>query len=169
MSQWGNKDLANNIPSYLNSNHPGNTNVYLVSAGRLANASFGNSTNHAVAHQGWVKITKGTGYISSIAASNVSSKVYSNVFLTISGANTTQANARLVVNGTNTVSVVVNNPGAGYTTAPTITATGANNTTLVFTATMGGRANRVQAETLVVLSNTAVSNANSGLPYFTGV
>lgn len=168
MSQWGNKDYANNAPKFLNTNHPGNTNVYLVSASRLANATFGNSVNHAVAHQGWVKIKQGTGPVVSIAVSNVSSRVYSNSYLSFSGANTTQANASLVVYGTNTVSVVINNGGAGYLTAPTIAGIGANNTTLVFTATMGGRANRVQAETIVALSNTTITNANSGLPYFTG-
>lgn len=169
MSQWGNKDYANNVPKYLNTNHPGNTNVYLVNSSRLANASFGNSVNHAVAHQGWVKINQGTGPVTSIAVSNVASRVYSNGFLSISGANTTPANASLFVLGSNNISIVINNPGAGYSSAPTVTATGANNSTLVFTTTVGGRAGRVQAETLVALSAPTITNANSGLPYFTGV
>lgn len=169
MSQWGNKDYANNVPKYLDTNHPGNTNVYLVNSGRLANATFGNANNHAVAHQGWVKITQGTGPVIGIAVSNVASKVYSNGYLSIAGANTKPANASLFVLGSNNVSVVINNPGAGYASAPTVTANGANNETLVFTATVGGRAGRVQAETLVALSNPVITDANSGLPFFTGV
>jgi len=39
---------------------------------------------------------------------------------------------------------------------------------LVFTVTPGGRMGRVTAETLVALSSPNVTNANSGLPYFTG-
>ena len=167
MSQWGNKDFANNAPKYLNTNHPGNTNVFLVNSSRLANASFGRGK--AVSHQGWVKVKQGTGFIAGISISNNSSSLtYSNTYLTIPGANTSQANARLVVNGTSNLSIVINNPGAGYNTAPTITASGANNTTLIFTVTPGGRMGRVQAETLVTLSSPQVTNANSGLPYFTG-
>lgn len=167
MSQWGIKDLANNVPKYLDTNHPGNTNVYLVSASRLANASFG--SGKAVAHQGWVKITQGTGSVTGISVANVKSLTYSNTFLSFSGANTTPANARMVVLGSNNISIVLNNGGAGFASVPTVTAAGANNTTLTFTVTGGGRMGRVQAETLVALSTTNVTNANSGLPYFTGV
>ena len=166
MSEWGNKDYANNAPKYLNTNHPGNTNVYLVNASRLANATFG--SGKGVAQQGWVKVFQGTGPVVSIAVSNVASRTYSNTYLSFVGANTTPANASLLVLGTNNVSVILNSGGAGFTTAPTITAAGANNTTLTFTATMGGRANRVRAETLVALSNSTITDANSGLPYFTG-
>lgn len=167
MSEWGKNDFANNSPKYLNTNHPGNTNVFLVNASRLANATFG--SGKAVSHQGWVKVNQGTGFVAGISISNNSSSLkYSNTYLTISGANTNQANAQLVVRGTSNLSIVINNPGAGYNTAPTITASGANNTTLVFTVTPGGRMGRVSAETLVALSSPNVTNANSGLPYFTG-
>jgi len=170
MSQWGNKDYANNIPKYLNTNHPGNTNVYLVNSSRLANASFGGGK--AVAHQGWVKINQGTGFIQSIQVSNVSpTRVYTNTYLTIVGANTSPANAQILVTGAagNNVTVILNNGGAGFSSVPTITAAGANNNTLVFTVTPGGRMGRVQAETLVALSQPTVTDANSGLPYFTGL
>ena len=167
MAEWGKKDYANNIHKYLSTNHPGNTNVYLVNSGRLANATFGG--DKAVAHQGWVKINQGTGFVSSIAVSNVSAKVYTSGYLAIAGANTTAANARMVVTGGNNISIIINNVGAGYNTTPTITASGANNNTLVFTASMGGRAGRIIPETLVVLSDPQVTDANSGLPYFTGL
>lgn len=170
MSQWGNKDYANNIPKFLDTNHPGNTDVYLVSSSRLSNATFGNGKG--VAHQGWVKIKQGTGPVVGISVANVNANLsYANGFVTFSGANTTPANARVVVIGTNNVSVVLNSGGSGFTTAPTASSTVANsnNSTLTFTVTMGGRSGRVQAETLVALSNTIITDANSGLPYFTGV
>lgn len=168
MSQWGNQDFANNAPKYLNTNHPGNTNVFLVNSSRLANASFGDGK--AVAHQGWVKINQGTGFVAGISISNNSStKTYANGYLTITGSSTSQANAQLVVNGTSNLSIIINNPGAGYNTAPTITSSGGNNAQLIFTVTPGGRMGRVQAETLVALSSPNVTDANSGLPYFTGV
>lgn len=166
MSEWGNKDFANNEPQYLQTNHPGNTNVYLVNANRLANASFGGGK--AVAHQGWVKINQGTGFVSDISVSNVSSLIYTNTFLTIAGSNTTPANAKIVVTDGNTISVVVNVNGEGYADIPTVTASGTNNSTLIFTVTPGGRMGRIQPETLVALSDPIVSDANSGGVYFPG-
>lgn len=166
MSEWGKNDFANNEPQYLQTNHPGNTNVYLVNANRLANASFG--SGKAVAHQGWVKINQGTGFVSNISVSNVSSLIYTNTFLTIAGSNTTPANAKIVVTGGNNISVVVNVNGEGYADIPTVTAAGTNNSTLIFTVTPGGRMGRIQAETLVTLSNPNVTNANSGGTYFPG-
>jgi hypothetical protein len=167
MSEWGKKDFANNEPQYLQTNHPGNTNVYLVNASRLANASFGGGK--AVAHQGWVKVNQGTGFVTNITVSNVNTNlVYTNTFLTIAGSNTTPANAKIVVTGGNNVSVVVNVNGKGYGSVPTVTATGTNNSTLIFSVTPGGRMGRVQAETLVVLSDPNVTDANSGGVYFPG-
>lgn len=172
MSQWGNKDFANNVPKFLNTGaantYFSNSEVYLVNAARLANATFGEG--EAVAHEGWVKVVQGTGGVKSIEVSNVNSNlVYTNAYVTFSGANTTPANARIVVIGGNNVSVVLNTEGAGYSAVPTASVSGANNTTLTFTVTPGGRAGRVQAETLVAMSDPQVSDANSGLPYFTGV
>lgn len=168
MSEWGKKDYANNVPKYLNTNWPGNTNVYLVDGGRLANATF--AAGHGACHTGWVKVTQGKGFVQAITVSNVNSSLkYSNTYLTITGANTSPANAQILVYNGNTVVVRLNTPGYGYNTAPTITAAGANNTTLRFTVTPGGRMGRVSVETLVTLSNPQVSNANSGLPYFPGL
>lgn len=172
MSEWGTKDYANNAPKYLNTNHPGNTNVYLVDSGRLANTVYPSTGAHVGIHQGWVKVNQGTGFVQSIAVSNVNSSLrYSNTYLRIVGANTSSANAQLLVEGSgaNVVSIVLNTPGAGYNTAPTITATGGNNASLIFTVTPGGRMGRVTYETLVCLANPQVSDANSGLPYFTGI
>lgn len=171
MSQWGNKDYANNVPKFLNTNHPGNTNVYLVDSGRLANASFGGGK--AVAHQGWVKVKQGTGFVTGISVSNTNPALkYANTYVSFIGANTRPANAQLLVTGAaqNVVSVFMIDGGEGYASVPSVRAAVANsnNSTLIFTLTTGGRIGRVQAETLVALSEPVVTDANSGLPYFTG-
>lgn len=166
---WGNKDFANNEPKYLQTNFPGNTNVKMVTDTRLANASFGNGKG--VAHAGWVKINQGTGFVKNIAVSNVSPvKTYANGWVTFTGANTTPANAQILVLNGNNVSVILRSEGKGYSSIPVATASaGANNANLVFTITPGGRMGRVQPEVLVALSGETALNANSGLPYFTGV
>lgn len=171
MSQWGNKDFANNAPKFLETGaantYFSNSEVYLVNAARLANASFGDGK--AVAHEGWVKVIQGTGGVRTIAVSNVNANlVYTNAYVTFAGSNTTPANAQIVVVGGNNVSVILNNEGVGYSSVSASVA-GANNTTLTLTVTPSGRAGRVQAETLVAMSDPQVADANSGLPYFTGV
>ena len=172
MSEWGNKDLANNKPHFLDvgaaNTYFSNSEVYLVNSSRLANASFGN--DKAVSHQGWVKIKQGTGFVQQLVVSNVNpSLVYSNAWILFYGSNTSAANAKIVVTGGNNVSVVLNTGGNGYKDIPTANVSGTNNSTLIFTVTPGGRMGRVEAETLVAMSSPLVSDANSGLPYFTGV
>lgn len=171
MSAWGNKDFANNKPQVLQTNIPGNTNVRMVTDSRLANASFGGGKG--VAHTGWVNITQGTGFVQEITVSGgTPTDTFANGFLTITGGGTanTSANAQLLVLNGNNASIILNSKGAGYESTPTIAApAGANNANLVFSVVMGGRANRVQAETLVALSDETALDTNSGLPYFTGV
>jgi hypothetical protein len=164
MSSWGNKDYANNVPKFLYSN----TDVYLATDTRLANATFGQGK--AVSHSGWVKIDESTGFIAGLTLSNVNPLlVYTNTFLTITGSNTSIANARMVVVGGNNVSVIVSSGGVGYASDISVTASGANNSTLVFDVVPGGRLGRKQAEVLVALSGEEATDSNSGLPYFTGV
>lgn len=170
MSQWGNKDYANNVPKYLDSNHPGNTNVYLVNASRIANAA--SVAGKSVSHQGWVKVKQGTGYIQTITVSGVNTSLtYANAYLNFAGSNTSPANGQVVVSGTNNVTIVINTGGAGFASTPTVTSLGnnANNANLVFNVVMGGRAGRIQTETLVALSEPVVTDKDSGSPYFSGL
>ena len=171
MSEWGNKDFANNEPKFLQTNFPGNTNLKMVTDSRLANATFGGGKG--VAHTGWVNIVQGTGFVQEITVSGgTPTDTFANGYLTITGGGSAsvRANASLLVLNGNNVSIILNEKGVGYTSAPTIAApAGANNANLVFSITMGGRAGRVQAETLVALSDETALDANSGLPYFTGV
>jgi hypothetical protein len=54
-------DFANNIVYNLEVQANVFTNTVMVSNTRIANATFGNTINHAAAHTGWVYTTTGTG------------------------------------------------------------------------------------------------------------
>ena len=140
-----------------------NKDTVLVTDGRLANASFGDTTDHSGAHSGWNYVTTGTGPIAGIAVSNSNTSfVYTNTYINFFGANTSPANAQLIVIGTGNVSVVLNSGGAGYSWPTANAGATTNNGSLIFTLTPGGRMGRVQCETLVTLSNATAYNANSG-------
>lgn len=146
-------------------------NTYLVNTSRAANATFGNGDvfDNAISHVGWQHVTQGFGFVSAISVSNVSSSLtYANAFVTFTGVNSTPANAKVNVIGTNNVSVILAATGAGYASLPTASASGANNAGLVFTLTPGGRVGRVHSECLVALSNPSPVTANSASPYFPG-
>ena len=187
MSGWKATDAqANNKPSYIVHVGLGNqtTNNYiqntiLVDAPRMANSNtnFGVSI-HQPAHAGWVNMIHGTGPLASITVANVSSKIYSNDYLTIVGANTgsinplVSANAQMVVTGGNNITIIINSIGSGYIINPIVTSStsnNANNATLIFTGKSGGRSNRIQTEVLVALSAPSSANANGAQPWFTGV
>jgi hypothetical protein len=162
--------IVYNPNKYNDVNYDNNT--YLVNKSRAANATFGNGDvfDNAVAHVGWQHVTQGFGFVSGISVSNVSSTLrYANGYVSFVGANTTPANAYVSVIGTNNVSVILAATGSGYSSLPTATSNAnANNQTLIFTLTPGGRVGRVHAECLVALSNSNPVTANSASPYFPG-
>jgi hypothetical protein len=152
-----------------------NANTYLVDAGRIANATFGNGVtfDSPVAHTGWNKVSQGRGYVYDIALGNVSSSLtYSNAYITFSAPtgspNASAANGYITAYG-NVVTATLTSNGASYNNIPTATISGANNSTLTVTVIPGGRLGRIQAETLVALSTPNVTNANSGGTYFPGL
>lgn len=167
MSEWGNKDLANNVPKYLNYNHPGNNTVYLINPSRIANSG---PIGESVVHQGWVKVYPGEGPLSTIKINTFNAaNTYANAKLEITGAGVNAA-ANLVVTGTgsNDLSVVITNSGSGYTSNTQITAnsaSNANNKTLTFSFS-GGRIGRDLTETLVALSAVPEIKANNAVPFF---
>jgi hypothetical protein len=169
MSLWGNLDQANNAPKSavagglgVSANGQalfGNTQI----SASVANAAVGVfgvdtteqgvATTNKPAHAGWVLRKAGTGPILEISANTGSYSPDGNVYITFTGggdANTT-ANAQITTNSVSKLitGVVVNN-GGSYLTAPTAAAVNANAT---FTITMGGRAGRVQTETLVAMGS----------------
>lgn len=99
------------------------------------------------------------GNIVSVIINNGGSNYDSVPTLAVLGSNTATASLTATTNTGVIVGVTLVTPGSGYVSTPTVAATGANNATAVFAATMGGRANRVQFETLVA---TGSIGADSG-------
>ena len=104
-------------------------------------------------HAGWNLVKRGTGPVVSITANTGAYSPDGNVYLTFSngGTNTTTANAQIITNGSKQILSIIVNAGGEYTVTPTIGAVA--NANVAFTITMGGRANRVQTETLVAMGS----------------
>lgn len=177
MSLWGNLDgvTGNSKPKYSNT-----TTTFGVSVTEQSNTQA-IAAGHHPAHSGWVKQTLGTGSIASITISSGGTGINSSGYLTISGGGGANGNASYTIaNSQNTLqsyssnpawnvvaSVVINDPGAGYTSAPTVTYTGANTTRPVLVATAGGRAGRKFYETLVATGSIVGDDTNDDT-YFPG-
>ena len=177
MPLWGNlngptgnsKPKYANVASTLGVSVTEKSNTQAIAAGNIP------------PHSGWVKQTLGTGGISTITISSGGTRINSAGFLTISGGAGTGANVSYTTaNSQNTLqsyssnsawnviaTVVVNNPGTGFTSAPTITYTGANSTRPTFTATVGGRSGRKFYETLVA-TGTIRGEDTADNTYFPG-
>jgi hypothetical protein len=172
MALWGSRDLSNNAPKYavaggvgVSANGQalfGNTQVSAF-ATNLTLGTFGVDTTEVdvavssgsrnrPAHAGWNLRKVGVGPVLSISANTGSFSPSGNVYLTFTGdTGATVANAQVFVNSaTKRILSVVVNDGGLYSTTPSAVASGAN---VEFTITMGGRANRVQMETLVAMGS----------------
>ena len=178
MSLWGNLDAANNAPKQSDMTGYGGTTGSVSSNGQtyyantqinatVQNAALGifgvDTVEQAAAtaaqgvpqHAGWIARKVGMGPIVSITANAGSTGA--NGFITFTGGNgigatagATAANAAVSVNTAGYItSITINNPGL-YANTPVATLAGSN---AVFTITMGGRANRVQTETLVAMGS----------------
>ena len=177
MSLWGNLDAANNAPKHTNTAGYGgdtpqvtaNGQVYYSNTainafiGDAAIGVFGVDTSEQAAataeqgvpqHAGWVIRKVGIGPITSITAN--AGAVGVNSYITFAGGNgiggsgSTAANAEISVNTAGYItSITINNPGL-YANTPIATPNTGN---AVFTITMGGRANRVQTETVVAMGS----------------
>ena len=117
-------------------------------------------------HAGWVTVMKGTGPIASLTANSNSyspDSITGNVYLTFSGGGTgtTTANAQIVANATTGLitSIRINN-GGNYERAPVIGAVA--NSNVAITIVMGGRAGRVQTETLVAMGTIGTQGITDG-------
>ena len=177
MPLWGNLDGAtgNSKPKYANV--ASTMGVSVTEKSNTQAIAAGNIPPHS----GWVKQTLGTGGVATITISSGGTGINSAGYLTISGGSGTGANASYTTaNSQNTLqsfstnpawnvvaSVVLNSPGTGYTSAPTVTYVGANTTRPTFTVTVGGRAGRKFYETLVA-TGTIAGDDTSDNTYFPG-
>ena len=175
MALWGSLDASNNAPKQSSTGGYGgstpqvtsNAQVYYANTkigAFITNAAIGvfgvdaseqaavtAATGHG-AHQGWNLRKVGTGPIVTITANSGAVGVNSYIQFSggngIAGSGNTAANAQISVNTAGYItSITINNPGL-YANTPVATPNTGN---AVFTVTMGGRANRVQVETLVAL------------------
>jgi hypothetical protein len=143
----------------------------------VANATVGvfgvDTTEQAVAanpksgHSGWNLVSSGTGGVVSITANTGAVSGNGNVYITFtggdfgSGTGNVTANAQIFTNSVSKVitNIVVNTAGS-YGITPTLAATNCN---AVFATTMGGRANRVQVETLVAMGSMTSDGSDDGV------
>jgi hypothetical protein len=160
MSLWKNTDANTSAPKFAPASGYGiSTNGDGLFGNTTSYGTFGvDAAEQAVAtkkgaHAGWVLRKPGTGPIVSITANTGSYSPDGNVYLTFSngGVANTTANAQIVTDGSKQIlSITINDPGR-YETTPTIGAVA--NANVALTIVMGGRANRVQTETLVAMGS----------------
>jgi hypothetical protein len=139
--------------------------VYGVSATEAANTL---ADGKKVAHAGWVSQKIGTGPIKSVTIVNGGQNYNSAGYIVVSGGGDGTVNlAYTIANSLNTLqtyssnsylntiaTVAIVNGGAGFNVAPTLVANGPNSANFAtFSVTLGGRAGRVQYETLVAMGS----------------
>ena len=177
MSLWGNLDAANNAPKQTVTTGYGGDTPQVTANGQVyysntainafiennAIGIFGVDTTEQTAatvaqgipqHAGWVVRKVNMGPIVSITANAGATAVNSSIVFSggngIAGSGSSAAAATIFVNSTfHIVNVSVTTPGL-YANTPIATPNTGN---AVFTVTMGGRANRVQTETLVAMGS----------------
>lgn len=158
MSLWGNHS-ANTAqkPKYL-----ANTGAGSVLADTYGiTPAAETASDGTITHAGWNLVTQGTGGLVGVTVT-AGGTGYTNATAITVTANTTgsedttlpaatPATGTLVVAAGVITGVVITSPGAGYTQPPVITTTGGSGATLV--GVVGGRAKRVQNETIVAMGS----------------
>jgi hypothetical protein len=176
MALWGSNDEANNAPKYTVAGGYGvsangetlyqNTSISVYVANSAVGVFGVDTTEQSVAsnpkggHAGWVLRKAGTGPVVSISANTGSYSPDGNVYISFTNGGTSNvtANAQVFTNSVSKlITNVVVNTGGEYTLTPTATAVNAN---AVFTVTMGGRANRVQIETMVAMGSMGADGSS---------
>ncbi|CAB4143593.1 hypothetical protein UFOVP447_185 [uncultured Caudovirales phage] len=181
MAQWGTTDNANNSTLFAAAqvnrtpNTANRTTLFNnVTTGafqnngvnmKIAVGQFGVSAAEAtnttgegkrVAHAGWNLRTRGTGPLTAITVA-AAGRTYANsdTFSVAAGTGGTNATGNVITNAVgNVVSFSVSNWGANFNAAaPTVTITTSTGTGASLTATAGGRAGRIQYETLVAMGS----------------
>jgi hypothetical protein len=184
MALWGNLDAANNAPKQTDTSGYGGDTPQVTANGQVyyANTSIGafvdkaaigifgvdttEQSNSTAAqgvpqHAGWVLRKVNMGPVLSITANAGATAVNSSIVFSggngLDGSGSSAASATIFVNSTfHIVNVSITSPGL-YANTPIATPNTGN---AVFTVTMGGRANRVQTETLVAMGSMSGDGGN---------
>jgi hypothetical protein len=159
MALWSNSDANTSAPKFAPAGGIGIASNGDTLFGNTQVGVFGVDTteqrvaaNKKGAHAGWVLRQVGTGPVATITANTGAYSPDGNVYLTFTGGGAnTSANAQIVTNGSKQILSITVADGGRYQTTPTIGAVA--NSNAVFTIVMGGRANRVSAETLVAMGS----------------
>jgi hypothetical protein len=195
MSLWGNIDYvtSNLKPLYANTtNASSNSTINGTSANQVYGIVAGvsateteraNSLPQHPTHAGWVSLKVGTGPVKAISVSG-GTGINAAGYLTFTSGDGTGANVSFTTaNSQNTLqsystnptlntygTFTVNDGGSGYTNAAAITVrtNGANIALGTFTVELGGRAGRIQTETLVAMGSITLDDPRDNV-YFTGV
>lgn len=174
--------------STINGTAAGNVKFYGVVAGVSATEEErANSTPQHPTHAGWVSLKVGTGPITDISVTGgtgINSAGYliitdasvkgtgtgANIsFTTANSQNTLQTfSSNSAWNTFGTFTVVNGGSGFSNASAITITTNGANTSLGTFNVTLGGRAGRVQTETLVAMGSITFDDPKDNV-WFTGV
>lgn len=180
MPLWGNTDDAANSVSYAPSQYNteantanktalfGNTTVGAIVGGKavgqfgVSGAEMANTNGEAskVTHSGWVLREAGTGSIVSITI-DAAGTLYANTDTFTVTSPTANATGTITTDGSGVItSVAITDPGAGFTSVNNaVTITTATGSGATLTAVAGGRAGRVNYETLVAM-NTITGDAS---------
>jgi len=157
--------------------------IFGVDTDEQTQSTAGDGGSGVPQHAGWVIRKVGTGPIDSITVNSGAHLVNSYINFSTgagkAGSGETQANARVYVDGTGAVlNVTLGNTAGVYANTPTIaniytslhfvqnTSTlagkvNAGRANAVFTINMGGRANRVQTETIVAMGSMFGDGSNA--------
>ena len=186
MSLWGNLDAANNAPvSSAMAGYGGNTpqvtanaevyyantklgsfsdnqaiGIFGVTAAEQANSSTVASTG-VPTHAGWVTRRVGMGPVATITANAGAVGVNSFIIFSggdgIAGSGNTAANASVSVNTAGYITNITITNFGNYANTPAATPNTGN---AAFTVTVGGRAGRVQTETIVAMGSMTGDGGN---------
>lgn len=175
---WGSIDQSNNAPKFppfASSNATGEdmfANVTINAFGNgVAMGVFGvsdseaaNTSKPSVASPGWTLVTWGTGPVSGFTIEDGGTGYANSEYLRVSGGSI-NAIANLTTNSTGGITnLTFTQYGAGFTnqSAATLAFPGTSGTDANITLTFGGRAGRIQTETLVAISNMTGTDSDSG-------
>lgn len=165
MAQWGTSNVSTNAVSYpiiAGSNATGVDMFVNVTANSFSHAilesvgvfpaNVGAVTGVGIA-PGWNKVMRGTGPITSVTITTPGTG-YANGETVAFGNGVSAGAATINTNGSGVITAVnLTGGGSGFVNAAavTVTITTVGGTTAVLTPVLGGRANRVQYEPLVVV------------------
>lgn len=159
MPLWTKDDSAAGAPKYkIKDNSPAKgAALFGTEVVGLGDGEYNNKKNHT----GWTRVRRGKGPLVSFTITAPGTGYANTDTINVTGG-TTNATATIGTNGTGVItSVTVTNAGSGFTnvSSTTVTITTGAGTGATLTPVLGGRAGRVQTETLVALSGMTSNNS----------